>query len=91
MEEWGRSFENCFECAVENREKISFWDDILVGTEDLRSRFLILFYLSISKDANLAPFGECLNGSWKWDLVWRRGLFDWEKTKELQLLQVLNG
>ena len=39
----------------------------------------------------MAPFREWLNGSWKWDLVWRKGLFDWEKTKELQLLYVLNG
>ena len=64
MEDWGRSFKNCFEWAVRNGEKISLWDDVWVGTEDLRSIFPILFSLSISKDAKLAPFGEWLNGSW---------------------------
>ena len=77
MEEWGRSFENCFEWAIRNEEKISLWDDVWMGNENLRSKFPRLFSLSISKDANLAPFEEWLNGSWKWVLVWRRGLLVW--------------
>jgi len=35
--------------------------------------------------------GEWFNGSWEWKLVWRRGLFEWEKNLELQLLQVVQG
>jgi len=83
-------FEECFEWAVENRKKILSWDDVWVGNEDLKSKFLRLFSLSNNKDAKLGSFGEWLNGYWKRDLFWRKGLFDWEKIQELQLLQVVH-
>jgi len=67
---------------VGNGKNIFFWDDVWVGNEDLKSRFLRLFSLSISKDANIESFGNWDNDSWKWDIVWRRGLFNWKKVQE---------
>jgi len=82
MEEWGRSFEECVEWDVGNGKNVLFWDDVWVGSEDLKSRFLRLFSLSTGKDSNMESFGNGANDSLKWELVWRRGLFDWENVQE---------
>ena len=37
---------------------------------------------------------ECENwvdGVWKWNLVWKRNIFEWEKDLERQLLEVVQG
>jgi len=85
MEDWGRSFEECVQWDVGDGKKVLFWEDGWVGSEVQKSRFPWLFSLSSNKDAYLESFGCWVNGSWTWDLVWRRGLFDWELDQERQL------
>ena len=91
MEEWGRNFKGCLEWTLGNRNNILFWDDVWLGSEALKSRFPRFFYLRISKDAFLDSFGEWASNSWNLVIKWRRGLFDWEKTQEFQLIQELQG
>jgi len=62
-----------------------------VGSEALKSRFPRLFYLSISNEDSLDFFQVWDSGSWNWDLKWKRGLFNWKKTPEFQLMQELQG
>jgi len=50
-----------------------------------------MFSLSHNKSILISSFEEWVNGSWEWKLVWRRGLFEWEKNQEFQPLQVLQG
>jgi len=62
-----------------------------VGNEDLKSKFPRLYSLCGNKEGNLESCKECVNNSWEWKLVWRRGLFDWENSQEAQLLQEVLG
>jgi len=57
MEEWGRNFEECVEWDVGNGKNVLLWVDVWVDNEELKSRFLRLFSLSTSKDANLESLG----------------------------------
>ena len=57
----------------------------------MKSVFPRLCSLSILPKSNLVEFGNWVDGVWKWNLVWRRNLFEWEKTLERQLLQELQG
>jgi len=91
MEEWGRYFEGCLEWIISNGNNILFRDDVWLGSEALKSRFPRLLYLSISNEACLDSFGEWTSNSWNWALKWRRGLFDWEKDQEFQLMQKLQS
>jgi len=68
-----------------------FWDDVWLGSEDLKSRFPRLFYLSISNEACLDSFEEWASDSWNSVIKWRRDLFDWEKTLEFQFLHKHQG
>jgi len=45
----------------------------------------------VVKKGNLESLGEWFNDRWEWKLVWRRGLFDWEKFQEVQLVQEVHG
>jgi len=91
MVEWGRTFENCYEWRVGNRKDILFWKDVWVGNEDLKNKFPRMYSLCGNKKGNLESCEEWVNGSWKWKLVWRRGLFDWENSQEAQLLREVHG
>jgi len=35
--------------------------------------------------------GVWVNNVWRWNLVWRRSLFEWEKVQVCQLLEVVYG
>jgi len=63
LEEWGRNFEDCFKWGVGNGKEVKFWEDIWVGKEDPKRKFLRLFSLSNYKDANIDSFGVWTNGS----------------------------
>ena len=69
FEEWGRKFEDRFIWEVGNGRNILFWEDNWVSSGVLKSRFLRLFSLSVSKKANLFDCGDWVNGVWVWNLI----------------------
>ena len=91
MEEWGRSFEDCLKWEVGNGKTISFWEDRWVGNVTLKSKFLRLYSLIVDKDISLNLCEDWINSVWLENLIWRRGLFEWEKLQVCQLLEVVQG
>ncbi|CAJ2675195.1 unnamed protein product [Trifolium pratense] len=75
---------------VGNGETTSFWLDKWVGNSTLASLFPRLFSISIDKQSMVSDLGECVNGAWQWNLIWRRRIFEWEKELVEQLFQLLH-
>lgn len=48
-----------------------------------------LFSLSIQKDCFLNQMGIWHDGTWSWNLIWRRPLLDWEKDDVGRLLNCI--
>jgi len=83
----GRSFKDHFVWEVGNGQSIKFWEDKWVDNEALKRKFPRLFRLVFLKKLCWIIVG--VNNGWKWNLVWRRSLFVWEKNQVDQLLEVL--
>ena len=47
--------------------------------------------MCVDKDILLELCGAWENGVWRWNLVWLRSLFEWEKTQICQLLEKVHG
>ncbi|XP_057811882.1 uncharacterized protein LOC131026130 [Salvia miltiorrhiza] len=64
---------------VGNGRDTKFWVDRWVGGKPLSFAFPRLFRLCENMNASIEESGRWENGSWLWELKWRRELFDWEK------------
>ena len=62
-----------------------------MGFGDLKSRFPRLFSLSVVKDAKLFRCGDWVSNIWVWNLIWRRGVFEWEENQVRQRLEEVHG
>ena len=85
LKEWGDNFEDLIKWKIDNGEGIKFWEDSWVGNIALKGKYLRLFSLCVDKDSLLKDCGNWVNGEWKWNLVWWRCLFEWEKIQVCQL------
>ncbi|GKU93830.1 hypothetical protein SLEP1_g7393 [Rubroshorea leprosula] len=59
------------------------------GEGCLANKFPRLYTLSIGKESTCNQMGKNINGSWEWNLVWRRKLFDWEAEEAKQLQRMI--
>jgi len=94
LEDWGRSFEDCFKWKVTNVKEIIFWKDNWVSCGALKGVFLRLWCFEerfSEVDYKLVKFGDWINSACEWNLAWRMRLFEWGKILESQLLQELQG
>jgi len=91
FESWGRRFEDRFKWKIENGKSISFWEDNWEGRGNLKSVFRRLCSLSCLPESKVAECGYWVDGVWKWNLLWRRNLFEWEKDLERQHFEMLQG
>jgi hypothetical protein len=57
----------------------SFWNEKWIGEQTLRQRFPRLFGISLQKVDSINDMGNLRDGSWIWELRWRRDLFVWEE------------
>lgn len=60
-----------------------FWEDVWIGSTNLKSRFPSLYNLSLKKEAHIQDFGNPLSGDWNLHL--RRRLND-EETLEFAMM-----
>jgi hypothetical protein len=74
----GKWFENNLSLCVGNGVGVSFWEDKWVGNEPLKAKYKRLFDNSLQKDCAVAEMGAWGVGGWSWELMWRRGWFEWE-------------
>ncbi|GKV11959.1 hypothetical protein SLEP1_g23168 [Rubroshorea leprosula] len=65
--------------------KVSFWWDNWCGEGCLANRFPRLYILSTGKEKKCNQMGNTKDGMWKWDLAWRRSLFEWEADRAEEL------
>jgi len=72
-------------------DKVKFWEEVWVGSTDLKSLFPRLYSLSLNKGQTVGEVGVWVNSKWRWNLGWRRNRFEWESAKEANLLMLLNG
>ncbi|GKV25593.1 hypothetical protein SLEP1_g35004 [Rubroshorea leprosula] len=75
-----------FRIKVGEGKRVSFWWDEWCGEICLANKCPRLYILSTGKDKECFQMGRALNGTWRWNLTWRRTLHQWEEetAKELQ-------
>ena len=56
----------------------------------MKLKYKRLFEISLQKDEVVLDMGRWDEGGWRWELLWRRGFFDWENVLVNNLLQKLN-
>jgi hypothetical protein len=82
-------FEQAVFKTVGNGNNTKFWNEVCVENQTLRVRFPRLFLLSEQQNSVISEMGNVQDG-WRWDLKWRRGLFEWEKTLLQEMLRVID-
>lgn len=68
---------------------VSFCKDIWDGPIPLANKSHRLFSIFQSNEATVAQMGEWRNGTWYWNLSWRRRLFLWEEDLLTNLLKLV--
>ncbi|GMI94762.1 hypothetical protein HRI_003145500 [Hibiscus trionum] len=64
--------------TVGDRKSIRFWEDMWVGRVPLKMSFSRIFALASKKEGKIEDFGKLEGFVWRWHIVLRRNLFDWE-------------
>ncbi|GKV35275.1 hypothetical protein SLEP1_g43574 [Rubroshorea leprosula] len=66
---------------------VKFWWDDWSGKGLLANKYLRLYLISAGKDNLVSQMGRWLDGSWIWNLQWRRRLYSWEVLEEAEILK----
>ena len=72
-------------------DKVKFWEEVWVGSSNLKSLFPRLFSLSLNQGQTVGEVGVWINSDWRWRLTWRRARFEWESSLEAYLFTLLPG
>ncbi|GKV48455.1 hypothetical protein SLEP1_g55268 [Rubroshorea leprosula] len=74
-----------FRIKMGEGKRVRFWWDHWCGEGCLANRFPRLYLLSTGKENMCYQMGNASNGSWKWNLNWRRTLYEWEADDAVEL------
>ncbi|GLU02749.1 hypothetical protein SLE2022_199870 [Rubroshorea leprosula] len=80
-----------FRVNIGEGNTVSFWWDKWRGEECLANLFPRLYLLSTEKMKMCSEMGRRINGSWEWNLSWRRSLFEWEKEEASELFNKIQN
>jgi len=72
-------------------DKVKLWEEVWVGSNDLKSMFPRLYSLSLNHGQTVGEVGVWINSEWRWSLGWRRARFEWESSMEADLSTLLSG
>jgi len=72
-------------------DKVKFWEEVWVGSSDIKSLFPRLFSLSLNQGQTVGEVGVWINSDWRWRLTWRRARFECESSLEADLFTLLSG
>ncbi|XP_055800464.1 uncharacterized protein LOC129869922 [Solanum dulcamara] len=78
---------NNLKYTIGNGEKTSFWNEVWIGEENLKTTFPDMCMLSLQQMDKVAQVWSPQG----WNLIFRRAFKDWEINRVAELLQVLNG
>ena len=67
-----------FRMIIGNGSFIDFWEDPWVKDGSLKNLYPRIFALAQQKTGSINKFGEWIGGSWVWNILLRRRVFDWE-------------
>ncbi|GKV49628.1 hypothetical protein SLEP1_g56369 [Rubroshorea leprosula] len=79
-----------FKWVVGDGYRVGFWRSVWVGEKSLRELCPRMFELAVNKEGLVSEMGVWEEGSWRWNIIWRRGRFGREKDEELMLWEVLS-
>ena len=72
-------------------DKIKFWKDKWLGDDcNLEQQYNQLFMISGQQNNNISTMGSFSQGNWRWDLKWRRNLFDHEDDVAVAFMEEIN-
>ncbi|GKV49208.1 hypothetical protein SLEP1_g55970 [Rubroshorea leprosula] len=83
--------EEGFRLRIGEGKRVSFWWDDWCGEGCLANFFPRLYLLSTGKDKECYQMGNTQDGSWQWNLTWRRTLFEWEKEESMKLQGIIDN
>ncbi|RZB66378.1 Nuclear-pore anchor isoform B [Glycine soja] len=73
-------------------DKIKFWKDKWLGDDcNLEQQYNQLFMISGQQNNNISTMGSFSQGNWRWDLKWRRNLFDHEQDVAVAFMEAINA
>ncbi|XP_057418658.1 uncharacterized protein LOC130712859 [Lotus japonicus] len=70
---------------------VKFWSENWLGSGTLKDKFGRLFCLSTQQHHTVNQMGTWVNGSWLWELHWRRILLDRENIMVTELLNSISS
>ena len=53
-------------------DKVKFWEEVWVDSNDLKSMFPRLYSLSLNQGQTVGEVGVLINSKWRWSMGWRR-------------------
>ncbi|GKV29753.1 hypothetical protein SLEP1_g38652 [Rubroshorea leprosula] len=80
-----------FKLILGEGKGVSFWRDNWGGEGDLANLFPRLYNLSTGKEKKCCQMGNEEDGTWRWNLEWRRALFDWEREEATELQRKIDS
>ncbi|GKV44307.1 hypothetical protein SLEP1_g51499 [Rubroshorea leprosula] len=80
-----------FKLKLGEGKGVSFWRDNWGGEGDLANLYPRLYNLSTGKEKKCCQMGNEEDGIWRWNLEWRRALFDWEREEAAELQQKIDS
>ncbi|GKU94470.1 hypothetical protein SLEP1_g7966 [Rubroshorea leprosula] len=78
-----------FRIKVGEGKRVSFWWDEWCREICLANKFPRLYTWSTGKDKECFQMGRALNGTWRWNLTWRRTLHQWEDEAATELQKMI--
>ncbi|XVF41637.1 hypothetical protein PTKIN_Ptkin01aG0295900 [Pterospermum kingtungense] len=70
--------------------RIYFWSQEWIHVVILKFRFSRTYALAVNKEGKVREFGHFVNGVWRWKIVVRRPLFNWELDQWSRLMVIIN-
>lgn len=74
---------------IRDGSKVSFWNDLWVGTTSLKDLFPRLFQMSNRKEGMVNELGSWRGEQWVWQWGWRLPFFAWEEDMFRDFQEVL--
>ena len=88
-------YDSRVEWVLGDGNQVRLWEDIWVYSQTLKEKFPRLFSLSMCKDIVISDVGDWVHivsgATFRWNLTWRRRMFEWKKKIYNHLLLLLNS
>ncbi|KAL5191636.1 putative ribonuclease H protein [Glycine soja] len=85
-------FQQCMSWKVGCGDKVSFWKDKWLGEgPTLQQKYNQLFLINRQQPDLISMIGNFSQDNWRWDLKWRRNLFDHESDLAVNFMEEISS